>query len=259
MNAGLSPGEFTADAAPAAAARRVVAQARFDAAAMLRNGEQVLLTIALPVIVLVVLGRVSATPALGAGRRIDVVTAGVIALAVMSTAFTGQAIATAFDRRYGVLRLLGTTPLGRRGLVAGRALALLVVEAVQVVVIGLAALVLGWHPDVSGLAPALAAALLGTLTFASLGLLLAGTLRPEAVLAGANLAWVLLMVGGGIVVPAARLGALEPLARTLPSGALGDAMRTALVDGRADAAALAVLAGWALVAGAAAARWFRWD
>lgn len=249
------------DARPAPAAappvRRVLAQARFDAVAMLRNGEQLLLTIVLPLMVLIGLSRSSVVD-LGDGRQVDLAAAGVLALAVMSTAFTGQAIATGFDRRAGLLRLLGTTPLGRSGLLAGRVIAVLAVEALQVVVLGGVALALGWRPDPAGLLPALVAAVAGTAAFVALGLLLAGTLRAEAVLAAANLVWVLLLVGGGVVLPADRLGPLEPVAGWLPSGALGEAMRTALGDGTWPFGALAVLTAWTAVAGAATARWFRW-
>lgn len=251
--------------APAAAPAigRVLAQARFDAGVMLRNGEQVLLTLVLPVLLLVALTR-SGVLRLGAGlndpaSRIAVAAPGVMALAVMSAAFTGQAIGTGFDRRNGVLRLLGTTPLGRGGLVAGRVLAVLVVEAVQLVVLAVVAVLLGWRPAPAGLPAALLAVGLGTAAFVALGLLLAGTLRAEAVLAGANLAWVLLLAGGGVVIPPDRLGAMAVVARALPSGALGDALRSALRDGAFEPGAFAVLALWAVLAGLAAARWFRWD
>jgi ABC-2 type transport system permease protein len=262
----LPAGWFAPDPAVAPPARRVLAQARFDAAVLLRNGEQFLLMLVLPALLLVALARTH-VPDLGAGRRIDVVAPGVLALAVMSTAFTGQAIGTGFDRRYGVLRLLGTTPLGRGGLIAGRALAVVAVEAVQVLVLGALAAGLGWQPRWSGLLPALVAVLAGTAAFVSLGLLLAGTLRSEAVLAAANLAWVLLLAGGGVVIPPARLGAFAGVARALPSGALGDALRGALQAGLpgqpAGAAvrwgALAVLVAWAVAGSLAAARWFSWD
>lgn len=254
----FSPGSFLPDPAPAPPARRVTAQARFDATIMLRNGEQLLLTLVLPALLLIGLA-LTRVPNLGAGRRIDVVAPGVLALAVMSTAFTGQAIGTGFDRRYGVLRLLGTTPLGRGGLIAGRILAVLLVEALQVMVLGGLALALGWRPDVAGLPAAVASAVLGTCAFVALGLLLAGTLRAEAVLAAANLAWVLLLAGGGVVIPPERMGGFGALARALPSGALGDALRASLQHGRSAWGALTVLAVWGAAAALAALRWFRWD
>ena len=208
--------------------RRIRAQALFDARVLLRNGEQLLLTIVLPVLLLVGL-TLASVPDLGAGRRIDVVAPGVLALAVLSTAFTGQAIATAFDRRYGVLRLLGTTPLGRSGLLAGRVLAVLVVEAVQVVVLGVVAAgrSAGGRTR-SGCCCGRSSRLAGTAAFVALGLLLAGTLRSEAVLAAANLLWVLLVALGGVVVPVSgalgRVAARAALGRArqrLPGGPPG--------------------------------------
>jgi ABC-2 type transport system permease protein len=241
--------------------RRVLSQTAFETRAILRNGEQLLITLVLPVLLLVVLTRTTLVGLdTGGGSRVDLVAPGVLALAVMSTAFTSQAIATGFDRRNGVLRLLATTPLGRGGLLAGKVLGVLAVEVVQVVVLGGTALALGWRPDASGLPAAAAAVLLGTAAFTSLALLLAGTLRAEAVLAIANLVLVLLAVAGGIVVPADQLpGPLAAVAPVLPSGALGDALRAALTDGVPAAGALAVLAAWAAALGALAARLFRWS
>jgi ABC-2 type transport system permease protein len=236
----------------------VLAQAAFDARGMLRNGEQLVLTLVLPLLVLVGLV-VSGVPDLGPGRRVDVVTPGVLALAVMSTAFTGQAIGTGFDRRYGVLRLLATTPLGRSGLLLGRVGAVLAVEVVQVALLAAVALALGWRPEPGGLGPAAAALVGGTVAFVALGLLLAGALRAEAVLAAANLVWILLLAGGGLVVPPERTGVLEPLARVLPSGALGDLVRAALLDGGVDGRAAVVLGLWGLAGAAGALRWFRFD
>jgi ABC-2 type transport system permease protein len=244
------------DPRPAPPLRRVLAQAGFDARVLLRNGEQLLLTMALPALLLVGL-TLASVPDLGGGRRIDVVAPGVLALAVLSTAFTGQAIGTAFDRRYGVLRLLGTTPLGRSGLLAGRVLAVLAVEAVQVVVLGAIALALEWRPAPAGLLLGPLVGLVGTAAFVALGLLLAGTLRSEAVLAAANLLWVLLVAAGGIVLPVQ--GALGRLPAVLPSGALGTAFRAALQEGRLDLPALGVLLAWTVAGSLAAVRWFRWE
>ncbi len=191
---------------------------------ILRNGEQLLVTIILPVMLLLGLVLTSFVDLdTGGATRVDFVTPGVLALAVMSTAFTSQAIATAFDRRNGVLRLMSTTPLGRGGLLAGKVLGVLAVEVVQVVVITAVALALGWQPDPAGIPAALLAVLLGTAAFTSLAMLLAGTLRAEGVLAVANLVLVLLTVGGGVLVPADQLPR-PPRARRAPA-ALGRAGR----------------------------------
>jgi len=255
----LKPVRATVDTSAAApVARRVLAQATFDARSMLRNGEQLLLTVILPLLVLAGLSRSSVVD-LGDGPRIDLAAPGVLALALISTSFTGQAIATGFDRRAGLLRLLGTTPLGRTGLIAGRVGAVLAVQVIQVLLLGAAAVLLGWRPATAGLLPAAVAAVLGTAAFVSLGLLLAGTLRAEAVLAAANLIWVLLLAGGGVVLAGDRLGPLGPVVQWLPSGALGDALRTALTSGDWPGTDLLVLLVWAVAGAAATVRWFRWD
>ncbi|QTE31386.1 ABC transporter permease [Pengzhenrongella sicca] len=241
--------------------RRVAAQGAFEARLVLRNGEQLLVILILPALLLVTLARTSLVEIeLAGGTRIDAVVPGILTLAVMSTAFTSQAIATSFDRRNGVLRLLATTPLGRGGLLAGKVLAVLAVEAVQVVLLGGVALALGWSPPASGLAPALLAIGLGTAAFTAFALLLAGVLRAEAVLAVANLVLVLLAVGGGALIPADQLpGALADLAPLLPSGALGVALRGALHDGALPLGATLVLAAWTAALGGAAGRLFRWS
>lgn len=246
---------MSADAAPVTA--RVLAQARFEARAVLRNGEQLLLTLVLPVLLMVVVARTEVVR-LDAADRISVVAPGAIALAVLSTAFTSQAIATGFDRRSGVLRLLATTPLGRGGLLAGKVLAVLAVEAGQVAVLGGIAAALGWRP--TGLGPAALLLVLGTAAFVSLGLLIAGVLRAEAVLAVANLVWVLLLAGGAVLLPADQLPApLAAVARVLPSGALGEGLRDALTGSGLGLGPVLVLLGWTAVAGTLAARYFRWE
>jgi len=239
----------------------VLSQAVFDTRAVLANGEQLLLTLVLPLLALVGLTRSTFLPVpLPPGAdRIDVIAPGVLAVAVLSTAFTSQAISTAFDRRHGVLRLLGTTPLGRGGLVAGRLLAVLAVQLVQLAVLGGTALGLGWSPQPAGLPAAALVGLLGTVVFVALGLLLGGTVRAEGVLAIANLVWVLLVAGGGVLLPSAGAGALAPLVTWLPSAALGDGLRQSLLGTGFPLRELVVLSGCAVLATAAARRFFRWQ
>ncbi len=243
----------------AAPRQRVLAQARFEAGNLLRNGEQLLVSLLLPAMVLVGLSYTT-TPSLGPGNRIDVAVPGVLALCVISAAFTSQAIATGFDRRYAVLRYLGVTPLGRGGLIAAKAVATLAVELVQVVVIAGLGLALGWRPEASGIPYAVLFLVVGTWAFVALALLLAGTLRAEAVLAVANLVWVVLLVLGGVVVPRTQLpdGAAH-LAALLPSAGLADGLRSALVEGSLNLPALGIVVLWGAVATALAARWFRFD
>jgi len=238
---------------------RILRHGAYEALAMLRNGEQLVLAIVLPLLALAALVLTPLLDAYG-GSRIDVAAPGVLALCTMSTAFTGQGIATGFDRRYGVLRFLSTTPLGRSGLILGKAVAVAVVLAVQLVVIGGTALLMGWEPQLVGLLPAALLLLVGSAAFTALGLLVAGTLRPEATLAVTNLVWILLAAAGGVIIPAAALpAAAAPVVALLPSAALGDGLRSALVDGNLDLIACLVLLAWAALSSLAAIRWFKWS
>jgi len=252
-------GTFTPKPGAAPFPRMVAAQAAMESRLMLRNGEQLLLAVVIPVIVLV--GGVEGAHRVGmtfSHPAVDVFTPGVLALAIMSTAFTSLAIATGFERRYGVIKRLGSSPLPRSGLLAGKVGGLLAVEVLQVVVISVVALLLGWDPD-PGIVGALLAVVLGTAAFASLGLFVAGVLRAEATLAAANLVYLLLMAGGAVVLPASAYGAFGHVVAWLPSGALGDAMREALIHGRTDLTDLAVLLVWAVLGTALTAKTFTWE
>ena len=259
----MSPHTFAPAPGGASLRRMVLAQSRMEARLMLRNGEQLLLAIVIPVIVLVggVAGADRLGIDLGGHRPVDVLTPGVLALAVMSTAFTSVAIATGFERRYGVIKRLGSSPLPRHGLLLGKVLALLAVVALQLVVVSLVGLALGWEPtlDASSVGAALLAVAAGTWAFASLGLFVAGVLRAEATLALANLVYLLLMAGGGVVLPPSSYGAAGTVVQWLPSGALGDAMRAALLDATLDGSALLVLLAWAVAGTVLTGRTFSWE
>ena len=252
------PGTFTPRPGPGRPGAMLRAQAGTELRLALRNGEQVLLTLLIPVVLLVGLTLLDLVPL--PSPRVDAVAPGVLALAVMSTAFTGQAIAFGFDRRYGVVRRLAATALPRWLLVAGRLVAVLGVVVVQVVVLGALAAALGWRPAPAGVGWALLLVLLGTAAFGALGLLLGGTLRGLTTLAAANLLWFVLLVLGGVLFPVSAFGAAEPLLSLLPTAALSHGLREVLVDGVGlplrDLAALAV---WAAVSLAAASRLFRWE
>lgn len=249
-------------ARPAPLTRRVAAQARYETLAMLRNGEQLLLLVVLPLMALVALtltDLLDGTVPAGASR-VDVAVPGVLALCVLSNAFSGQGIQTGFDRRYGVLRFLSTTPLGRGGLVAGKLLAIVAVLAVQYVLVAALGAALGWRPEPTSVLVSVPVLLLGAAGFTGLGLLLAGTVRAEATLAVTNLVWVLLAAVGGTLFPSSTLpGGLTWLVDLLPSGALGTALRETLLTGAPALLPLLVLAAWAAAAWTAAVRWFRWS
>jgi ABC-2 type transport system permease protein len=238
--------------------RVIAAQTVMEAKLILRNGEQLLLTILIPVALLVLFAK---APIADLPKpRIDFMTPGVLGLAVMSTAFTGQAIGTGFERRYGVLRRLGTTPLSRGGLLAAKTLAVLCVEVIQAVLLSAVAAILGWSPHGS-VAPVIALVLLGTACFSSLGLLMAGTLRAEATLAGANLVYLASLGLGGVAYPLSDYSTtVHNILQLFPLAALAGGLRSVLDYGHGvplhDWVTLGV---WTVAAVAAMVRYFHWD
>jgi ABC-2 type transport system permease protein len=249
---------FVPDAGAASFTSMVIAQTRMELRVLLRNGEQVGLTLVIPLLLLVFFN-LPLLYSLG-GRRIDFVVPSILALAVMSAAFTGLAIGTSFERKYAVLKRLGATALPRSALLLGKTLAVLLLEILQSIVICALGFVLGWHPHGDPLT-AVGLIALGTLAFGGLGLLVAGTLRAEIVLAAANLIWLVLLFCGGIALPLSRFpDGVADVLRVLPSAALSDGLHAALQDGTGPGwRPVVTLIVWIAVAMPAAARWFRWE
>jgi len=251
----FAPGTFAPDPRPNTVQRMLAAQYGLELKLLLRNGEQLLLTLFIPVTLLVGLTLLP----LGSfgSNRADTFVPAIMALAVISTAFTGQAIAVAFDRRYGALKRLGATPLPVWGIIAGKSLAVVTVVFLQAIILGGIGFGLGWRPQLAGLMLGLVVIASGTAGFAAMGLLLGGTLKAEVVLAVANLMWFVfagfgaLTLGGGLVPRG-----VEWVARLTPSGALTEALTQAMTVS-VDWFGLCVLAVWGTLAGLAALRFFR--
>ncbi len=248
---------------PAPALRAAGALAALELRLTARRGENVLVTLMIPVAVLLFFAGTSVVPF--AGDPVGFLLPGSIALGIIAAGLVNLGIATAYERSYGVLKRLGGSPLPRWGLVGAKLTAVLVLEVVQVVVlVAVAVLVLHWQPG-DGWSPPLlvAAVLLGTLAFAGLGLLLAGTLRAEATLALANGLFLAFLMLGGVILPVDHLpGFLQPLAVVLPSAALADLLRVALASGPQPASVtgpLLLLAAWGVAAAGLTIRRFRWD
>ncbi len=248
-------GTFAPDPRPSGVPRMLAAQYGLELKLLLRNGEQLLLTMFIPITLLVGL---TVLPLGDFGEdRVGVFVPAIMALAVISTAFTGQAIAVAFDRRYGALKRLGATPLPVWGIIAGKALAVVTVVFLQAVLLGGIGLALGWRPQPVSLLLGGAIIALGTAAFVAMGLLLGGTLRAEIVLAVANLLWFVFAGFGALTVESASVpGALAWVARLTPSGALTEALTQATALS-VDWFGIAVLTTWGVMCGAAALRWFR--
>lgn len=246
----------------APAAQVVRSQAALEWRLLMSNGEQILLTLIIPLALLLGLGLTNfvSLGVTGPEARLDLLVPSIMALAVMSSAFTALAISTGFDRRGEAIKFLGTTPLSRTGLLTAKALAVLGVQAVQLVIIALVGLLLGWRPGSSS-GWAVGLIILGTAAFASWGLALAGVLRAEATLALANAIYLLLLMAGGVIIPPDRFP--EPIAAVvslLPSAALADGLRASLDTGALAVigSSLAILAVWTVVGGFVVHRTFRW-
>jgi ABC-2 type transport system permease protein len=237
----------------------LVAQTKAELVLTLRRGESVLLVLLIPLVMLGFFSTVDVLPKTGFTDPVDFLAPGILALAVMSTGMVQLAIGTAFERQYGVLKRLGSTPLGRPRLLTAKTLAIVAVELLQVVLLVGLAIALGWSPHAA--AGAVVAVALGTVAFAGLGLLMAGTLRGEVTLAAANGLYLVLLLTGGMVVPLTELPtAVRWVAELLPAGALVEALTNTLTKGTGvDAKTWIVLAVWAVAAPVAAAATFRWE
>lgn len=249
--------------APGAAplSRMVRAQAALELRTLIRNGEQLLLTLIVPVLLLIGFGRANLVSV--PGSRIGFIVPGIMALAVMSTAFTSQAIATGFERRYGVLKRLGASPLSRRGLIAAKTLTVLAVELGQIAIVLAVGAALGWRP-VADLAAVVWVPLLllaGTAAFSGLALLMAGTMRAEGTLAAANLLYLIMLGLGGVLFPLTKFPAsARPVLQLLPADAMADGLRSVLDHaGGVPGGDLLVLCVWAAAGITLAARSFRWE
>jgi ABC-2 type transport system permease protein len=248
-------GTFAPDPRPSAVPKMLVAQFGLELKLLLRNGEQLLLTMFIPITLLVGL---TLLPLGSFGQhRAATFTPVIMALAVISTAFTGQAIAVAFDRRYGALKRLGATPLPVWGIIAGKSLAVVTVVFLQAILLGAIGFALGWRPTPTALALGAAVIALGTVAFAALGLLLGGTLRAEIVLAIANLMWFVFAGLGALTVETGIIpSAVKWAARRTPSGALTEALSQAMTMS-VDWFGVVVLAAWGALGALSALRWFR--
>lgn len=240
--------------------RQILAQVRVELLLTLGQGESLLITLIVPVVLLIFFTSLNIAPATN-GHPVNFLLPGMLALAVMATGMVSLGISTAYQRYYGVLKRLGASPLPRSGLIIAKVISVLVLELIQVIILLSVAVVLyGWRP-VGSLPLALLVLTLGTVTFAALGLAMAGALRAEGTLAGANALYLLFLLVGGGLVPLSRLPvALATIARLLPAAALTEALRAAMTNSSAfPGFALLVLTVWTVGILLVAVRTFRWE
>ena len=234
-------------------------QLRQELTVMARNGEQLLLLLGIPVLLLVFFSQTNVLPTDGLAN-IDFLMPGILSLAIMSTAMVSLGIATGFERSYGVLKRLGTTPLGTKRLVAAKVVATCCIEIAQLLALVAVGLILGWNPSSINLPSLLLALVLGTSCFAGLGLILAGRLRAEVNLAAQNGLYLVLLLLGGILVPNSELPkSIAWLAEVLPSSLLSELLRNTFGNDELKISDLASLAIWALGACVVAVFSFKWS
>ena len=250
-------------ARPASWLQMAIALAAYEFRLVLRRGEGLLITFVIPAGVLLVFSSFDLAGNTTDGPAVNRLLPGSISLAVIAASLVSLAISTGYERAYGVIKRLGGSPAGSSVVVAAKTSSVVIVELVQLVLlVGLAVTVLGWAAGPGASVPlVLGSLVLGTIAFAGLGLLMAGTLRAEATLALANLLFLLSLVLGGIVIPLDRLPpAVQSIAEVLPPAALTQSLAIGLGWAPGDATEpLVLLAGWAVVLAMLAARRFRWD
>ncbi|MFL5624183.1 MAG: ABC transporter permease [Ktedonobacteraceae bacterium] len=240
--------------------RQILAQTQFEILLTLRRGENILVTLIVPVMLLIFFASLNIVPAVS-GHAVNFLLPGILALAIMAAGMVNLGIATAYERYYGVLKRLGSSPLPRSGLIIAKVLSILLLEVVQVVLlVGVAVALYGWQPAGSPLLTLLVMGL-GTITFAAIGLVMAGALRAELTLAGANALFLLFVLLGGGILPLSHLPApLAAVAQLLPAAALTTALQATMSNGAAfPGFALLILLIWAIVVLFVAIRTFQWE
>jgi len=250
----------TGNAKSAPFTQQVLAQTQVELLLTLRRGESVLITLIVPVLLLIFFTSLNIAPTSN-GHAINFLLPGMLALAIMATGMVSLGIATAYERYYGVLKRLGASPLPRSGLILAKVISVLVLEVIQVIVlVGVAVVLYGWRPTGSPLL-ALLVMILGTVTFAALGLAMAGTLRAEVTLAGANGLYLLFLLLGGGILPLNHLPTpLAAFAQLLPAAALTQALQATMTNGTAfPGFPLLILAIWTIVILLLAIRTFKWE
>jgi ABC-2 type transport system permease protein len=242
---------------PAPWAAAALVQAGVEARLASRRGENLLAMIGVPIAVLLFFGLV-----VRGGSSVDETLPGILTLAIVASGLVNLGIATAYERGYGVLKRLGGSPLGSSGVITAKLGVVVAIALAQVAgLLAVAALALAWRPDLdASLLVMVVTTVVGAVAFASLGLAIAATLRPEAALVVANVLFLLALGFGGALVPIGDLPApLAAVVGVLPAGALSEAFASALGAGGALAAPLAITGAWAIGSLVVATRTFRWD
>jgi len=234
-------------------------QTRYELLLTLRRGENILVTLIIPVMLLIFFASLNIIPT-SSGPAVNFLLPGILAIAIMAAGMVNLGIATAYERYYGVLKRLGSSPLSRSSLIIAKVISILILEVIQVLLLVIVAVGLyGWHVSGSPLLTLLMLAL-GTVTFAAFGLAMAGALRAELTLAGANALFLIFILLGGGILPLDHLPApLAAFAQILPETALTQVLQASMSNGTLPLFPLVVLLCWAFVILAVAIRTFQWE
>lgn len=237
----------------------VIVQLRTELRTLLRNGEQLLLILGIPLFLLIFFGNIDVLPT-GSGDPLDFLVPGILAVSIMSTSMVSLGISTGFQRSYGVFTRLGLTPLGTSRLIVAKALSIAIVELIQIVLISITAILMGWTASPTGLISAVGALLLGTMAFAGIGLSLAGRLRAEVNLAAQNGLYLILLLTSGMILDSESMPEqLNTISRWFPAQPLAELLRNSLSDISIESRSWIVLLSWAVVTPLLASRLFRWS
>ena len=238
-----------------------LAQSKAEIKLAFRQVDLLALTIGIPALILVGFSLIKVLPLpSGVTKPVAFLVPGALALAVMGTGMIGQSIGTAVDRNYGVLKRLGATPLGRGGLMAAKITMIVVVEVFQVVLLFVVGALLGWSPK-GNLAEFFLLALLATVSFTGLGLLMAGLIRYEIMTGLSSVLWFILTLISGMIFPLSKLPSwLATFSKLLPPAATSTGFYHTLgVGGSVGASVWVPLIIWAVIAPIAAALTFKWE
>jgi ABC-type multidrug transport system permease subunit len=197
-------------------------------------------------------------------RYVDFLFPGLIGMNLMGTGLWGVGFAIADVRRRKFLKRLLVTPMRRSSFFLAFMLSRLVFLLLELVALaGFGCWILG-IPFRGSFFAFLVVALLGALTFAGLGILVASRARTiEGVSGIMNFTMMPMWLASGVFFSYERFpDALHPLIRLLPLTGLNDALRGVMLDGETllqQGPELVLMVAWCVLTFLIALKIFRWE
>jgi ABC-2 type transport system permease protein len=238
---------------------------RFDLLALWRNPRARVMTLAFPLILLVILVGISkgGTTTVGGDdvslRRFFV--GGIMAMSLLTACYGSLVINVVSQREYGIYKRRRATPVPAWIVVAGQALTTTVMALATSTALLLAARVLyGIGIPAQGIAVAAVAAVAGALAFSALAFAVASVVpNVDAAQPAVQLTMLPLYFVSGIWFSTDDLPeGLRKVAELLPVEPLAHAVHVAFLSGTLDGGDLLTLAVWAVLGVVVAARRFSW-